>query len=443
MTTFVLLLALVPAQRDQDKDSSRDKQPLDVVLEWNGHALEAIRRDRTAPPVAARHLAVVHLAIYDVANTLSPDHKPYLVNLTALEEMSSEVAVAVAAHRALVSLYPRQKDRLDAILARFLDDVPRSTQKSRGITLGRYVADKILDARKDDLKPRYTSYRPSEEIGLWRPTPPDEKPALLPAWGETKPFGIKNIRGLRKEVPEPPELTSAKYAEEFKEVKSLGSRRSRERTAEQSIIAWFWNDGAGTCTPPGHWNLIAREASKKKGLTLTENARLFALMNMALADASIACWDCKYRFRLWRPVTAIREADRDGNDETKRDGKWEPLLTTPPFPSYTSGHSTFSGAAAYVLESFQIDGQDAFGDGFEFKVGSDGIPGTKRAYKSFDEAAKEAGMSRIYGGIHYQCDNQAGLALGKAVAKEIIQTRLLPKESEARTTSKRSSRQAR
>src|SRR5262249_33285894 len=144
---------------------------------------------------------------------------------------------------------------------------------------------------------------------------------------------------------------------------------------------------------PGHWNQIARVASLtcKEELTLAENARLFALLNLALVDASIACWECKYRFELWRPVTAIREADRDGNESTIADPKWEPLLKTPPFPSYTSGHSTFSGAAAAVLEKFQVGRGPAFGNAFEFRVGSDDFTGMKRAYRSFDEAAKEAG----------------------------------------------------
>jgi PAP2 superfamily len=418
MSTIFLLLALVPGQDNQDRDVRvKERQP-DRVLEWNEHALEAIRRDRTNPPVAARNLAIVHLAIYDVANTIEPDHKPYLVNLRALEEIDPDVAVASAAHRALVSIYPRQKERLDAILARYLDTVPRSTPKSRGITLGRYVADRVLAARKDDLKARTSTYRPLEDIGFWRPT--DRAPALLPAWGETKPFGVKDVRSFRPKPP--PKLTSDVYAQELNDVKSIGGRHSRERTAEQSIIAWFWNDGPGTCTPVGHWNQIARTVSltAPTELKLAQNARLFALLNMALADAAITCWDCKYRFELWRPVTAIRQADRDGNDATQRDAKWEPLLPTPPFPSYTSGHSTFSGAAAAVLEKFFGD------DAFEFTVSSDGFPGTKRAYKSFSDAAKEAGRSRIYGGIHFECDNYAGQALGKAVAEEICRTRLLP-----------------
>jgi hypothetical protein len=247
----------------------------------------------------------------------------------------------------------------------------------------------------------------------------------MPAWGRAQPFGVRNIHAFRP--VEPPALTSGEYTKDFNEVKRLGEHDSLRRTAEQSIIAWFWEAGTGTCTPPGQWNQIAQEVSLERGLMLWENARLFALLNVALADAGIACWDCKYRFRLWRPVTAIHEADRDGNPDTHRDGRWRSLIVTPPFPSYTSGHSTFSGAAAAILARF-------FGtDRVAFEVGSDSIPGTLRSFESFTEAANEAGRSRIYGGIHYECDNREGLALGRAIALEVFRTRLRTTKAQARS----------
>lgn len=426
MSTLFLLLVLVPAQnQDRPKLRTNERAP-DRVLEWNEHALESIRRDKTPPPVAARNLAIVHAAVYDSVNTIEQTHKAYLVDLRATEDLDPHVAAAAAAHRALVSIYPKQKDRLDVLLQRYLDVVPRGNPKARAITMGRYVADRILAARKADLEPRTSSYSPLDKAGFWRPTSKVEP--LLPHWGETKPFAVKRVRDFR--VPPPPKLTSDDYADEFADVKAIGGRASRKRTAEQSLIAWFWDDGPGTSTPVGHWNQIARIASLtcKEELTLAENARLFALLNLALADAAIACWETKYRLDLWRPVTAIRNAEQDGNENTVADARWEPLLTTPPFPSYTSGHSTFSGAAATVLEKFQLERGPAFGDAFEFRVGSDGFSGMKRSYKSFDEAAKEAGKSRIYGGIHYECDNREGQKLGRAIAEEVCRTRLLREE---------------
>jgi hypothetical protein len=434
MHGLMLLIALAQVGDDsvgpdlgrQDQTAPRvaERRP-DAVLQWNQHALEAIRRDRTAPPIAARNLALMHGAIADAVNIIFQNHKPYRVRLRATKNIEPDAAVAVTAHRVLASLYPRQRTRLDRLLDRALVAVPPSEARQRGVSLGRHVADRYLDWRRDDLAPRTTSFRPSLSVGLWRSTPPGFASALLPAWSETRPFGVRRVRAFRP--IDPPELTSTEYTRDFNEVKRLGGRDSLNRTADQSIIAWFWDDGAGTCTPPGHWNQIAQEASLSQDnpLTLAENARLFALLNIALADAGIVCWDCKYHFRLWRPVTAIREADRDGNPDTHRDARWESLLITPPFPSYTSGHSTFSGAASTILAKF-------FGtDAVAFTVESDGIPGTRRSYRGFGHAAREAGLSRIYGGIHYECDNREGLALGRAVAEEVYRTQLQLDQAQA------------
>jgi membrane-associated phospholipid phosphatase len=170
----------------------------------------------------------------------------------------------------------------------------------------------------------------------------------------------------------------------------------------------------GTITPPGHWNRIAKEASQRQGLSLSENARLFALLNICLADAGILCWECKFRHNFWRPITAIREANTDP------DPTWISLLTTPPFPSYTSGHSSFSGAGAAALAYF-------FGtDAVPFRVSSDGVPGVRRSYAGFWAAAEEAGRSRIYGGIHYEFDNRAGLSSGRTLAEQRCRILLRP-----------------
>jgi hypothetical protein len=437
MSAILLLLASLPGQTPAVPEGPRkDDLPVprvkerraDIVLAWNVIALDAIRRDRTAPPVAARNLAVLHVAVADAVRTIYPDWRPYRVSLRATEEIDPQASVAVTAHRVLVALYPSQRVTLDRELKRALDAVPAGTAKTRAGTLGRHVADRILTWRQRDLLPRESAYRPSWDVGLWRPTPPLYAAALLPAWGETAPFGVRNTDDHRPKAP--PLLTSKEYTKDFNEVKDLGGSNSLARTAEESIIAWFWNDGGGTCTPPGHWNQIAQEVAIDQGRTLPENARIFALLNIALADAAIACWDSKYRFRLWRPVTAIREADRDGNPDTARDARWESLLPTPPFPSYTSGHSTFSGAAATILE--KLLGRDQV----EFSIGSDGYPGQRRSYRGFWHAAREAGRSRIYGGIHYECDNREGLDLGRRIAEEVYQTRLVSTQSQARLSSR-------
>jgi hypothetical protein len=419
----MLLVVLIPSQdRAPDQPDKKADQPevriretkTDVVLSWNEIALQAIRQAKTPPPLAARHLAILHAALADTVNTIYQTHKSYRVGLRAVEPIHPEVAAAACGQRVLAELYPRQARTFDRELQKTLAAVPVSRQRTLALGLGRHVADRILEWRREDGHDRPALYLANPDTGVWRPTPPDRAAALLPRYGQQPLFGVKDRKRIRYNPP--PELEGKEYSIDLFEVKRLGGRRSLLRTAEESIIAWFWNDGPGTCTPPGHWNQIAREIAEAREQTLPENARTFALLNIALADAAILCWDCKYRYRLWRPITAIRETDPD----------WTSLLDTPPFPSYTSGHSTFSGAAATILT--RVFGEE----GVEFTIGSDGFPGTERSYKNFWEAAREAGKSRIYGGIHFECDNREGLALGKRIADEILATQLLPPDDPTR-----------
>lgn len=407
----------LPGPRPPGAPRGEERRP-DAILRWNEEAIEAIRRDKTAPPLAARNLAILHAALADTVNTIYQSHRPYLVSLRAVDEIDVGVAVACCAADVLAELHPRRAARFRRLRDEVLDNSPSGSAQKRGRALGSFVARKLLDDRKADTGKGH--YLAPAAVGIWRPTPPDRAAPLLPAWGELRPFGVRDKKAFRP--VDPPELTSEEYARDFNEVKSLGHIDSATRTADQTIIAWFWNDGAGTCTPPGHWNLIAQEVSLSRKLTLIENARLFALLNLALADAAICCWHCKFQYRLWRPITAIHEADRDANDATEKDPAWRPLLPTPPFPTYTSGHSTFSGAGAAILAGFFRT------DDIAFSIGSDDYPALRRRYRGFRHAAGEAGLSRIYGGIHFECDNREGLAVGKAIAEEVLRTRLVPED---------------
>jgi hypothetical protein len=306
----------------------------------------------------------------------------------------------------------------DRALDECLGAIPDDEAKAAGVALGQSAAEKVLAWRRADGSAHRVHYTGLLTPGVWRPTPPGMRPPLLPQWRYVTPFGGPLPRDLQP--PAPPPLNSREYTVDFHEVKLLGAVHSRLRTPEQTLIAHFWNDAEGTVTPPGHWNKIAQEVSRRRGLSLADNARLFALLNVCLADAAILCWECKFGHSLWRPVTAIREADRDGNPDTDPDPTWTPLLTTPPFPSYTSGHSSFSGAAAAALACF-------FGtDAVPFRIGSDGVPGVQRSYDGFWAAAEEAGRSRIYGGIHYEFDNRGGLSSGRALAELRCRTLLRP-----------------
>lgn len=391
----------------------------DVVLRWNEVMLQAVKADRTPPPMASRNMAIVHAAIYDAVNALDRTHEAFRVNALPEAGASAQAAAAVAAHRTLVSLYPRQVARFDAALDDTLAAVPDGPGKVRGMRLGKQVAEAILGWRRTDGARRVVRYTPGTRTGDWRPTPPGFRPGLMPQWIWLRPFCIARASDFRAEAPPP--ITSAAYTASFKEVKAVGGLFSPARTPEQTLIARFWDDGTGTVTPPGHWNRIAAEVARRRGNRLADNARMFALLNLALADAAIVAWDCKFKYSYWRPITGIHNADLDGNPDTDRDPAWTPLLTTPPFPSYTSGHSTFSGAAAAMLACFY--GTDAV----RFSSTSETTPGVVRHFASFSSAAAEAGKSRIYGGIHWEFDNQQGLAAGRAVGLDVCRTMLLPR----------------
>jgi membrane-associated phospholipid phosphatase len=211
----------------------------------------------------------------------------------------------------------------------------------------------------------------------------------------------------------PPLLGSAQYAAELNQVKALGAANSPSRTPEQTLIARFWSDFSYTVTPPGHWNQIAQHVSAQTGFSVPQSARLFALLNVAMADAAIAVWDAKYLYNFWRPVTAILEADSDGNPDTTGDPDWTPLLNTPAFPEYVSGHSAFSAAAATILARFVGT------DHVPFTIGSDSVPGVTRSYSSFADAAHEIALSRIYGGIHFLSADLDGLTMGQAIGAHV------------------------
>ncbi len=393
----------------------------DLVLVWNRVALDTIRETSTNPPMATRALAMMHVAIYDCVNAIDRAHAPYYVEIDPPANTSREAAAATAAYHVLASLYPDQIEYFDFQLYESLKKVPDSQAKIDGITLGEYVADQIIALRADDGWDRHVEYTPGTNPGEWRPTPPNYAPALLPQWPQVTPWTMSS--GSQFRAPAPPELTSIQYATDVNEVKDLGRVDSPNRTADQSEIALFWSDNPGTCTPPGHWNMIAENCSEALGYGLGKNALLFAKLNVTLADAAILCWDNKYNYSLWRPYHAITLADQDGNELTEPDPTWTSFVVTPPFPEYTSGHSTFSAAAAKVLAY-------EFGtDNMSFADVSDSLPGVPRYYTSFSEAAAEAGRSRIYGGIHYEFSNQAGQQTGRNLADFVQDTFFLPENT--------------
>lgn len=387
-----------------------EAQQQDPVLRWNQALLEAIRLDASPPPIASRGMAMVHGAIYDAVNAIE-GLPGFYVALAAPTSASAEAGVAGAAHQVLSYLYPGQQAYLDSVLTASLTQVPDGPSETDGLTFGRSVGDAIIAMRLHDGWDDFVDHVPGSGPGAWQPTPPMYMEAMLPQWADLQPFAMTSSDQFQPAGP--PDLTSQEWADAYNEVKDYGRIDSTLRSADQKQIARFWADGPGTYTPPGHWNQIAVQAAQQVGNSLLDNARLFAQLNVAMADAAIVSWNAKYAFEFWRPITAIQAGDTDGNAATIADPDWTPLIISPNFPEYTSGHSTFSGAAAAVLAA-------SFGDNYAFSATSFGLPGVTRNFSSFDAAADEAGQSRIYGGIHFQFSNQDGQAAGRELAAYVL-----------------------
>ena len=243
----------------------------DVVTDWNNAALDAIRAERTAPPIASRSLAILNVSIYDAVNGIARTHEPYLVQSAVAASASRKAAASAAAHEALVNLFPASGSSFDALHAAILAGIPNGPQKTAGITWGEFVANQILAARANDGHDAIVPPPGGSGPGVWVPTPPAFLPYLLPQWGFVVPFGMSSSSQFRP--PGPPSLDSQQYAADYEEVKELGALVGSTRTEEQTEIALFWADGAGTETPPGHWNSIAQSICAAQGNTLEENAR--------------------------------------------------------------------------------------------------------------------------------------------------------------------------
>ncbi|MFL5327956.1 MAG: chemotaxis protein CheB [Gemmataceae bacterium] len=377
-----------------------------TVVDWNEAALRAITTTKMNPPRASRAMAILQVAEQNALNDLS------LSSFPTIAAPTHEGVVAAAAHRVLTNLFPTLTADFDRLLAGSLA-VTTGGGNANAVTIGQNAADAELAARANDGANASSSYVPDATLtpGRWQPTPAAFAAALEPQWGQVTLFSGGTASTYLP--PAPPDLTTPEYAAAFNEVKDVGSKTSTTRTADQTQIALFWADGSGTGTPPGHWNRIAAQQAQRAGLTLSQTARLFYQLDIAEADAAIICWNTKFTDDLWRPVTAIRRADVDGNAATDIDASWTPLINTPNFPTYTSGHSTFSGAAATILDGY-------FGSSTSFRTYSQDFVDVSRGFTSFQNAADEAGQSRIYGGIHFQFDNVEGKAEGRALGAFVL-----------------------
>jgi hypothetical protein len=385
---------------------------VDQVIFWNQAQLQAIVNDATTPEVASRGLAMVSAAVYDAVNSI--DGTPgYYVALKAPADASADAAVASAAYTVLSYLYPAQVSNFNSLLATALAGISDGQPKTDGMAVGQSVANAIIAMRVSDGSTNFVDYTPNTAPGDWQPTAPMFMPAENPQWATLKPFAMTSDNQFRPGPP--PALTSQEYATDVNLTLDLGAANSTTRTADETQIAKFWKDGAGTYTPPGHWNAIAEQVAQQQGDSLAQDARLFAELNIAEGDAAIVAWDAKFTYNTWRPISLAGGAGTAVNNQIETIANWRPLITTPPFPEYISGHSTFSGAAAAILTA-------VFGDNFRFSTTSLSLPGVSRAFTSFEQAANEAGISRIYGGIHFLFSDTAGLTAGAGLGAYVLQT---------------------
>jgi len=392
-----------------------------AVLYWNDQALDATRLARNPPPMSSFFFATFHAAIFDAVNGITHFRHGWLVNEPAPAGADTDAAIASAAHTVLIALWGHATNphNLDVAYEKALAGIPEGPGKADGLAWGKHVAEAILAARvKSGFDKPIPGQYSSTEPGKWRETPPGFRPPVLPHWGHVTPFVMASPDQFR--APPPPPVDSKQYAEEIAFTAKVGARDGADRTEDQTLSTAFWSDDLGTCTPPGHWNVIAEDLARRNHLSVSETARLFALLNFAEADAAISCWDTKFYYRTWRPETSIRELDSKLNPCVKPNPDFIPLMVSPAFPSYISGHSAFSAAAARLLERF-------FGtDEIEFSVRSDGLPGAVRSYKKLSEARNEIGMSRIWAGIHVMSDNLEGQKAGIKIADWVFDHALGP-----------------
>jgi hypothetical protein len=386
---------------------------VDEVVQWNKTLLTIVRTPGAQPATIhpTRSFAILHAAIYDAVNAIDATHEPYLVRIEHVSPRGSqEAAAAAAAHEVLLALYPTFQTTLDAQFEQSLAQIPDGTAKTIGTDVGKAVAQATLIMRSDDGSAATpVPYVFGTAAGDYQSTPPNfpKQPAFT-HWPQVETFVLERARQFRPGPP--PALTSAEYTEVFNEVKSLGIANSTVATADQVLIGRFWNGAI-----QNYWNEITQSAAQAHHLSTAQSARVFALLNLTLADEVIAFYDAKYTYNFWRPVTAIRAAATDGNPQTAADPNWLPRAgNTAPDPSYPGAHATISGGAAFVLNAF-------FGKKpIHLDVTSEVLPGVIRSFDSFAAVEKEASVSRVYAGQHFRSDEDAGERLGRAVADFVV-----------------------
>jgi hypothetical protein len=384
----------------------------DEVTDWHEHTLTALGNAGTNPLVSTREMALVSSAVFDAVNGIERRYEPIHVAADAPRGASKRAAAVEAAYTVLVARFPSQSADLGAKRTASLDAISNGSNGNsveRGLAWGQDVAEAILAWRSTDgFTPAPPAFNGGTDVGEWRPTPPTFTSGAGPQFATMTPWGIEAPDQFRPSGP--PALDSEQYAEDFNEVKEMGSAGSTLRSEDQTDAANFWNASSATYL----WNRAALDLLEDADTDPSENAHLLATMNLATADALICCWDAKYHYVFWRPITAIYEAATDGNDDTTADTSWTPLVTTPAHPEYTSGHSSASSAAATVLA-------DYFGEDTSFTMTSSTNSAWTRSFSSFGEALDEVADARVFAGIHFRSACNDGVEIGTSVAEYVLE----------------------
>ena len=385
----------------------------DVVLDWNRIMLTTIAGQN--PFAQARFAAITQLAVFEAVNACTHEHEPYLGTVYAPSGASAEAAAVTAAHGVLKNYFPAAAASLDAARAQSLALLADGQPKYDGIAAGEAAAAAMILARANDgATPPETFLPDTTDPGIWQPTPPAFGPGILLHWRNLTPFGIESSDQFRSDPP--PALSSRRYSRDYREVMAVGSVDSSNRPPDRADVARFFAAASAAYA----WNTAVQQVSAASGLSLSQNARAFALLNMAISDGLVASMETKYHYLFWRPVTAIRAGHLDDNPHTDPDGAWTPLITTPAFPSYPSAHASASYAARRVAESL-FAGRD-----HPFMLTHAAVPGVTLQYTAFRDLTEDIDDARVYGGIHFRFDQEAGGRQGRRVGRYIHTHHLRP-----------------
>ena len=380
----------------------------DIVTDANAMAADVVSSVPLPPPVTVRAMAIVQVSVFEAVNAITGRYPPYRAKINQAPGASVEAAVAAATRTALSQLLPAQQAVIDANYHVLVGSVPDGPAKVAGNAVGEQAALAIVNLAQDDGSAATDGYRPVTNPGVYVPT----VVPVTPHWGQRRPWVMARADQFRPGPP--PELGSETWARDYNEIKALGAVNSTQRTPEQTAIAKFWE-----ATAPAIYWLVARSVAVEPGREVTDNARLLAVAAMAMDDALIAVFEAKYTYNFWRPVTAIRNGDLDGNDATARDTGWAPFIPTPMHPEYPCAHCIVSSSLGAVLEA-------EIGSGPAPRLTSSSPTArTSRTWTSVGDFTREVALARIYDGVHYRFSTEAGSAMGRKIGELAVQS--LPK----------------